>query len=179
MGRTYRHPGFQWEAIAHIRTPSGEKAYSVRLSQRIRAVAYRDGDFCASCHFTPITIPPTGDEHCTPPLATAGPVLDGGADVAGPLVRASDCRDRRAPALVPAGLELDTFEGQAWIGVVPFRMTGIRPVASAAAWLSAFAELNVRTYVTVGGKPGVCFFSLDAANPSPSPRPVACFTCRT
>lgn len=68
--------------------------------------------------------------------------------------------------LVPAGLELDTFEGQAWVGVVPFRMTGIRarrlpPVP----WLSAFAELNVRTYVTVGGKPGVYFFSLDAANP--------------
>ncbi len=69
--------------------------------------------------------------------------------------------------LVPAPLELDAFEGQAWIGVVPFRMTGIR-----ARWLppvprlSAFAELNVRTYVTVGGKPGVCFFSLDAANPA-------------
>jgi uncharacterized protein len=68
--------------------------------------------------------------------------------------------------LVPAGLQLDTFEGQAWVGVVPFRMTGIRarwlpPVP----WLSAFAELNVRTYVTVGGKAGVWFFSLDAANP--------------
>jgi uncharacterized protein len=68
--------------------------------------------------------------------------------------------------LVPAGLELDTFEERAWIGVVPFRMKGIRarwlpPVP----WLSAFAELNVRTYVTFGGKPGVCFFSLDAANP--------------
>lgn len=68
--------------------------------------------------------------------------------------------------LVPAALELDTFEGQAWVGIVPFRMTGIRvrwlpPVP----WLSAFAELNVRTYVTVGGKRGVYFFSLDAANP--------------
>lgn len=68
--------------------------------------------------------------------------------------------------LVPAGLELDTFEGQAWIGVVPFRMTGIRPRGlPPLPWLSAFPELNVRTYVTVGGKPGVCFFSLDAANP--------------
>ena len=68
--------------------------------------------------------------------------------------------------LVPAALELDSFGGQAWIGVVPFRMTGIRarwlpPVP----WLSAFAELNVRTYVTVGGKEGVYFFSLDAPNP--------------
>lgn len=41
----YRHPGFQWEAIAHLATPNSAKAYSVRLSQRIRAVVYRDGDF--------------------------------------------------------------------------------------------------------------------------------------
>jgi len=44
-GTLYRHTGFQWEAIAHIKTPGGEKAYSVRLSQRIRAVGYREGDF--------------------------------------------------------------------------------------------------------------------------------------
>lgn len=44
-GTLYRHTGFQWEAIAHIKTPNGEKAYSVRLSQKIRAIAYRDGDF--------------------------------------------------------------------------------------------------------------------------------------
>jgi len=68
--------------------------------------------------------------------------------------------------LVPVALELDTFDGHAWVGVVPFRMTGIRPRWLAPLpWLSAFAELNVRTYVTVGGKPGVYFFSLDAANP--------------
>jgi hypothetical protein len=41
----YRHSGFQWEAIAHIRAPNGEKTYSVRLSQRIRALGFRDGDF--------------------------------------------------------------------------------------------------------------------------------------
>lgn len=41
----YRHTGFQWEAIAHIRTPNGATAYSVRLSQKIRAIAYRDGEF--------------------------------------------------------------------------------------------------------------------------------------
>jgi hypothetical protein len=67
--------------------------------------------------------------------------------------------------LVPATLELDTFHGQAWIGIVPFTMSGVRlrgtpPVPG----LSAFPELNVRTYVTAGGKPGVWFFSLDAAS---------------
>jgi hypothetical protein len=68
--------------------------------------------------------------------------------------------------LVPAALELDTFDGHAWVGVVPFRMTGIRPRwLPPLPWFSAFAELNVRTYVNVGGKPGVFFFSLDAANP--------------
>jgi hypothetical protein len=41
----YRHSGFKWEAIAHIRTPNGATAYSLRLSEKIRAIAYRDGDF--------------------------------------------------------------------------------------------------------------------------------------
>jgi len=41
----YRHTGFKWEAIRHIRTPNGSTAYSLRLSERIRAIAYRDGDF--------------------------------------------------------------------------------------------------------------------------------------
>ncbi len=66
---------------------------------------------------------------------------------------------------LPEGLQLDTFEGQAWLGIVPFRMTGIRPRGLfAVPGLSAFPELNVRTYVTAGGKPGVWFFSLDAGN---------------
>jgi hypothetical protein len=66
---------------------------------------------------------------------------------------------------LPAGLQLDRFNGTAWLGVVPFRMTGVRPRwIRALPWFSAFAELNVRTYVRVGGKPGVYFFSLDAAN---------------
>lgn len=68
--------------------------------------------------------------------------------------------------LVPAALKLDTFEGQAWVGVVPFRMSGVRPrLMPPLPWLSAFPEMNVRTYVTLGGKPGVYFFSLDAGNP--------------
>lgn len=68
--------------------------------------------------------------------------------------------------MIPSGLDLDTFGGQAWLGVVPFRMTGIRHrLGPALPWVSAFAELNVRTYVTAGGRPGVWFVSLDAANP--------------
>lgn len=69
-------------------------------------------------------------------------------------------------ARIPPGLELDTFDGQAWIGVVPFRMTSIRPrLGPALPWISAFAELNVRTYVRRKHHSGVWFFSLDAANP--------------
>jgi uncharacterized protein YqjF (DUF2071 family) len=69
-------------------------------------------------------------------------------------------------ALLPPGLTLDTWEGEAWVGVVPFRMSGVRPrLLPAVPGLSAFPELNVRTYVRVGDKPGVWFFSLDAANP--------------
>jgi hypothetical protein len=41
----YRHTGFRWEAIEHLKAPTGAKVYSLRLSQRIRAVAFRDGDF--------------------------------------------------------------------------------------------------------------------------------------
>lgn len=67
--------------------------------------------------------------------------------------------------LIPPELEIESHEGSAWVGVVPFHMSGIR-----GRWMppipgtSAFPELNVRTYVRAGGKPGVWFFSLDAAN---------------
>src|SRR5260370_21119247 len=68
--------------------------------------------------------------------------------------------------LIPKNLELDTFQGQAWIGIVPFTMSGVRLRGTPGLpWLSTFPELNVRTYVTAGGKPGVWFFSLDAVNP--------------
>lgn len=67
---------------------------------------------------------------------------------------------------IPPTLPIDTFDGTAWIGVVPFRMTGVRPrLVPELPLLSRFPELNVRTYVTIEGKPGVWFFSLDAANP--------------
>ena len=64
---------------------------------------------------------------------------------------------------LPAGLPLDTFDGQAWIGIVPFHMTNVAPRGvPSIPFVSAFIELNVRTYVTLHGKPGVYFFSLDA-----------------
>lgn len=68
--------------------------------------------------------------------------------------------------LVPASLEVDTFDRQTWIGIVPFRMEGVmlRGVPD-LPWISAFPELNVRLYVTRNGKPGVWFLSLDASNP--------------
>lgn len=71
-------------------------------------------------------------------------------------------------ALVPAVLALDLYDGRAWLGVVPFRITGLRPRAIPAFPLySRFPELNVRTYVTLRGKPGVYFFSLDAGRVLP------------
>ena len=67
--------------------------------------------------------------------------------------------------LVPPQLPLDLFQGRCWIGVVPFRMSNIHPrYFLPTPGLSAFPELNVRTYVTLENKPGVYFFSLDAAN---------------
>ena len=67
--------------------------------------------------------------------------------------------------LVPAQLPLDTFDGNCWVGVIPFWMSGVRARGMPPLpGLSRFPELNVRTYVTYGGKAGVYFFSLDAAS---------------
>jgi len=67
-------------------------------------------------------------------------------------------------ALVPAPLSLDTFHGQAWIGITPFHLSGLRPVLlPEIPGLSAFYELNVRTYVHYQGVPGLWFFSLYAS----------------
>jgi uncharacterized protein YqjF (DUF2071 family) len=67
--------------------------------------------------------------------------------------------------LVPPALALDLRDGRAWVGVVPFWMSGVRARGlPALPGASTFPELNVRTYVTFDGKPGVFFFSLDAAN---------------
>lgn len=66
---------------------------------------------------------------------------------------------------VPAPLELDGFEGAAWVGVIPFRMSGVRlRWTPGVPGLSRFPELNVRTYVRYQERPGVYFFSLDAGS---------------
>jgi uncharacterized protein len=65
--------------------------------------------------------------------------------------------------LVPPSLSIDTFDGSAWLGVVPFDMLGVRPhFVPAIPGLSHFPEINLRTYVTAQDRPGVWFFSLDA-----------------
>lgn len=68
-------------------------------------------------------------------------------------------------AHVPPPLALDLYDGHAWLGITPFDLAALRgrglprlPVAS------SFPELNVRTYVRYGDRPGVFFFSLDAAS---------------
>lgn len=63
-------------------------------------------------------------------------------------------------ALLPEPLEIDTFDGSAWLGVVPFRMCEVRGRFMPMAF--NFLELNVRTYVKYGERKGVFFFSLDA-----------------
>jgi uncharacterized protein YqjF (DUF2071 family) len=71
----------------------------------------------------------------------------------------------RLRPLVPGPLRLETRDGQAWLGITPFRMTRVRPRAlPPVPTVRDFLELNVRTYVTYQGKPGVFFFSLDAAS---------------
>jgi uncharacterized protein len=66
--------------------------------------------------------------------------------------------------LIPPMLALDTFGGDAWLGITPFRVRGLHLRATPPLpWLSHFPELNVRTYVVVGDRPGIWFFSLDAA----------------
>src|SRR4051812_6430821 len=64
---------------------------------------------------------------------------------------------------IPSSLQIDTWQGEAWLGIVPFRMSDVGPrLTPAVPGLSAFPEINVRTYVTIDDKPGVWFFSLDA-----------------
>ena len=73
--------------------------------------------------------------------------------------------ERLLRPLIPEALAIDTFDGSAWIGVVPFTMWGIRAsLLPAIPGTSAFHELNVRTYVYHRGVPSVWFLSLDAAS---------------
>jgi uncharacterized protein len=66
--------------------------------------------------------------------------------------------------LLPPGIELDTFDGAAWIGLTPFLLTDLRiPHTPALPWISAFAETNVRTYVRGrDGDRAIWFFTLEA-----------------
>ena len=64
---------------------------------------------------------------------------------------------------IPDRLQIDTFDGCAWVGVTPFVVRNLRPVLlPPLPWFSGFNEVNVRTYVHYDGVPGVWFFSLDA-----------------
>ena len=67
--------------------------------------------------------------------------------------------------LLPRSLEVESVDGQAWVGLLPFRMRGVRiPGLPAAPWLSQFPETNVRTYVRgPDGQSAIWFFSLEAA----------------
>lgn len=66
--------------------------------------------------------------------------------------------------LLPEGLVVDTFDGRAWVGLVPFLMQVRAPQGPALPWISHFCETNVRTYATApDGTRGVWFLSLDAA----------------
>jgi uncharacterized protein YqjF (DUF2071 family) len=68
---------------------------------------------------------------------------------------------------LPAGLYIDTFDGHAWVGLVPFYMRNIRPCwCPSVPWVSFFLEMNLRTYVyDEQGRSGVWFFSLECNQP--------------
>jgi len=64
---------------------------------------------------------------------------------------------------LPEGLELDLYEGKAYVGTIPFQMKNVRPrFLPAVPGISTFPEFNIRTYVTKNGIPGVLFLTLDA-----------------
>jgi uncharacterized protein YqjF (DUF2071 family) len=65
---------------------------------------------------------------------------------------------------LPPGLEVDTFDGAAWIGLIPFRLTVTVPGVPRLPWASSCPEINLRTYVRgPDGRPGIWFFSLEAS----------------
>src|SRR3954468_20098565 len=77
----------------------------------------------------------------------------------------ADADDVRRAMPEPLRRYLDLFDGKAWVGVIPFWMSNVTVRwIPALPGLSTFPELNVRTYLTIDGKPGVFFFSLDAGN---------------
>ena len=70
---------------------------------------------------------------------------------------------RDVAPLLPPEIEPDTFDGAAWVGVIPFRCRIRLPGTPFMPWISSFDEVNVRTYVRGSEGPGIWFFSLDAA----------------
>ena len=73
-------------------------------------------------------------------------------------------RREEVQRLLPAGLEVETCDGSAWVGLVPFYLRVGAPRVRPIPWFSQFAETNVRTYVrSADGESGIWFFSLDAA----------------
>ncbi|WP_409965671.1 hypothetical protein PIECOFPK_01849 [Mycovorax composti] len=65
--------------------------------------------------------------------------------------------------LVPKGLDIDTFNGKAYISIIPFTMERLRPrLQPSLSWISNFQEINVRTYMEVGNKKGVYFLNIEA-----------------
>ena len=77
-----------------------------------------------------------------------------------------EIRPQELQRLIPAELTIDTLDGNAYVGLVPFTLTGVRPIlAPPLPWISNFHEINVRTYVHYQGRdPGIWFFSLDASS---------------
>ncbi len=83
--------------------------------------------------------------------------------------------------LLPKGLDVETYDGAAWVALVPFFMRVATPGERRVPWASNFCETNVRTYVRDGaGRSGIWFFSLDAAgsarSPPRGPRRTGCLT---
>jgi uncharacterized protein YqjF (DUF2071 family) len=73
------------------------------------------------------------------------------------------CEPALLQRLLPSGLELDRFDGKAWISLTPFLLTGLRPPLFPRGVSVDFPEMNLRTYVVGPQGPGIWFFSLDAA----------------
>lgn len=69
-------------------------------------------------------------------------------------------------SFVPEALDIDTWDGQAWIGILPFRIGGIRlKYMPSLPWMRSFPEINVRTYIRSGGESAIIFLSMDASHP--------------
>ena len=74
------------------------------------------------------------------------------------------CDPALLQALLPVGLEIDSFDQTGWVGLTPFHLMALRlPALPAIPWLSSFPEMNLRTYVRGPSGPGIWFFSMDAA----------------